>query len=205
MATDLPIRCTCGTLRGVVRGISPKSGNRVICYCAGCQAFTHFLGCADRILDERGGTDIFQTSPARVELTHGRERLACVRQTPTGALRWYADCCRTPLGNTARTREVPFVGLFSQSLDPASIGTTLEVVLGPVRGHVNTKAAKVPVRTSGVARSIARFARLALQARLRGEQRKSPFFDAAIDKPSVEPRVLSDDEYRALDRQRSAG
>lgn len=47
---DLPLRCSCGALRGVLRGMSPARGNRVVCYCRDCQAFAHFLD-RDEILD----------------------------------------------------------------------------------------------------------------------------------------------------------
>jgi hypothetical protein len=203
--TDLPILCSCGTLRGVLRGVSPSRGNRVVCYCGDCQSFAHFLGRADEVLDPRGGTDIFQTSPARVEFTRGRERLACMRLTPKGLLRWYADCCKTPIGNTAPTREIPFVGVICVCLDRGS----RDAALGPVRAHVNTTAAKPDaegheVRTSGVLPSILRFVRLVLQARLRGDQRKSPFFDASTAEPSVTPRVLAAQELDEVVRRRDA-
>jgi len=209
MPTDLPIRCSCGTLRGFARGVSPARGNRVICYCPDCQSFAHFLGRANEILDPRGGTEIFQTSPARIQITHGRERLACMRLTPKGLLRWYADCCKTPIGNTAITRAIPFVGVICVCFDSASVGLTRDAALGPVRAHVNTTAAKPDaegrkVRTSGVARSIARFARLVLLARLRGDQKASPFFDARTGEPSETPRVLADDELREVVRRRDA-
>jgi hypothetical protein len=209
MPTDLPIRCSCGTLRGVARGISPSRGNRVVCYCGDCQSFAHFLGRADEILDPSGGTEIYQTSPARIAFTHGRERLACMRLTPKGLLRWYADCCRTPIGNTAITREIPFVGVICRCLDTGSVGLTRDAVLGPVRAHVNTTAAKPDaagnkVRTSGVLPSIARFARLVLQARLRGDQKASPFFDSRSGEPSTTPRVLAEEELREVVRRRDA-
>jgi len=205
MSIDLPIGCSCGTLRGVLRGISPSRGNRVTCYCADCQSFAHFLGRAGEILDPRGGTDIFQTSPARVELTQGRERLACMRLTPKGLLRWYADCCKTPVGNTAITREIPFVGLICFGFDAAR----REAAIGPVRGHVNVKAARPDaegrrLRATGELSSIARFARLVLLARLRGDQRRSPFFDARTGEPSTTPRVLSEAELAEVVRRRDA-
>jgi hypothetical protein len=209
MPADLPIRCSCGTLRGVARGVTPSRGNRVICYCADCQSFAHFLERASEILDPRGGTDIFQTSPARIAFTQGRERLACMRLTPKGLLRWYADCCKSPIGNTAITREIPFVGLFCLGFDSGSVGLTRDAALGPVRAHVNTTAAKPDaagngVRQSGVLPSIARFAGLVLMARLRGDQKASPFFDPRSGEPSVAPRVLSADELAEVVRRRDA-
>ncbi len=209
LPTDLPIRCTCGTLCGVARGVSASRGNRVVCYCGDCQSFAHFLGRAGEILDARGGTDIFQTSPARVEITQGRERLACMRLTPKGLLRWYASCCSTPIGNTLITRALPFVGLIQMYADSGPAKRERDESLGPIRAHVNTGAAKPDarghkVRTSGALPSILRFARLTLQARLRGDQKRSPFFDAGSGAPSVAPRVLTADELREVVRRRDA-
>jgi hypothetical protein len=78
-----------------------------------------------------------------------------------------------------------------------------------VRAHVNTGAAKPDaagsrVRTSGVLPSLLRFARLVLQARLRGDQKASPFFDARTGEPSETPRVLAEDELREVVRRRDA-
>ncbi len=196
-------------LRGIVHGVSASRGNRVVCYCADCQSFAHFLGRASEILDARGGTDIFQTSPARVAITQGRERLACMRLTPKGLLRWYADCCRTPIGNTATTPEIPFVGLICAGFDTASTGHARDERLGPVRAHVNTGAAKPDadgrkIQTRGVVPSVLRFAGLVLQARLRGDHKRSPFFDARTAEPSVTPRVLTADELGEVVRRRDA-
>lgn len=209
MWTDLPIRCSCGRLRGVARGVSPLLGNRVICYCGDCQSFAHFLGRGNEILDPRGGTEIFQTSPARIQILQGCERLACMRLTPKGLLRWYADCCQTPIGNTAITREIPFVGLIWMCFDTRSIGLTRDEALGPVRAHVNTRGSKLDaagrrVRTSGALPSLVRFARLILRARLRGDQKESPFFDKRTAEPSKSPRVLAEDELGDLVRRRDA-
>src|SRR5690606_41392767 len=88
---DLPIRCTCGTLRGVLRGISSARGNRGVCYCDDCQSFAHFLGRPAEILDEHGGTEVFQTSPARGELAGGDECPASMRLTLKVLLRWSAS------------------------------------------------------------------------------------------------------------------
>src|SRR5262245_25612243 len=100
MPDDLAIRCDCGAVRGVARGVSGERGNRVVCYCDDCQSFAHVLERSEDTLDAHGGTEIFQMSPAQLEFTAGADRLACLRLTPKGLLRWYASCCRTPIGNT---------------------------------------------------------------------------------------------------------
>ena len=46
-SSDLPIRCTCGALRGVLREPSRDTGNRCVCYCDDCQSFAYFLERAD--------------------------------------------------------------------------------------------------------------------------------------------------------------
>src|SRR5262245_44421193 len=138
MPADLPVRCSCGIVRGALRGVSGRNGNRVVCYCDDCQSFAHFLDRAQDVLDEHGGTEIFQTSAGRLAITAGADRLACVRLQPSGLLRWYTACCRTPIGNTLATRQLPFVGLVVACLERAE----LDPVLGPVRARGHARFAK---------------------------------------------------------------
>ena len=42
MQADLPIRCACGAVAGVLRAVSSRRGNRLVCYCDDCQSFAHF-------------------------------------------------------------------------------------------------------------------------------------------------------------------
>src|SRR5215471_7175400 len=107
---DLPLRCRCGRVRGVASDVSPSSGFRFVCYCKDCQAFAHFLKRPD-VLDPAGGTDIFQMPPGRVKLTAGTETVRCLRLSDKGVLRWYTDCCRTPIGNTAASPRFPVVAV----------------------------------------------------------------------------------------------
>jgi hypothetical protein len=133
---DLQIRCSCGALRGAVRSASPTAGNRGFCYCDDCQAFAYFLGRAADILDHHGGTEIYQTSQGSMELDAGVNRLACMRRSSKGLLRWYADCCNTPIGNTLSSTAIPFVGLIHRCLVRPSGDPTLNATLGPSR-HVS--------------------------------------------------------------------
>lgn len=208
MPVDLPIRCSCGALRGVASGVSGAVGNRVVCYCDDCQSFLHFLGNATEVLDAHGGTDIFQMSPARLRFTEGSERLACMRLRPRGLLRWYADCCKTPIGNTPPTRALPFVGLIRVCVEPFSGVLSADGVLGPVRARVNARFAKgeraaLDAHDKATASMILRFLRILAMARLRGDQARSPFFDAA-GAPIVEPHVLSEEELARVEATRDA-
>jgi hypothetical protein len=94
---------------------SPRTVNRVICYCDDCQAFAHQLGRAD-LLDVHGGSDIVQVAPASLKFVQGQGRIAGLRLTPNGLFRWYSRCCNTPLGNTL-SPAIPFVGIIAQVFD----------------------------------------------------------------------------------------
>jgi hypothetical protein len=190
MSTVTPVTCRCGGIRGVAHGLSPRSGYRVVCYCDDCQRFANHLGAGDYAMDALGGTGIFQMSPARLEFTEGSDRLACLRMTPKGGLRWYARCCQTPIGNTPATAALPFVGLITACIDPGE--QSLDDLLGPVLGRVMVRFATGDATTLENAHD--RFTLpLVLKAiggaliwRLRGDNRRSPFFDPVTGQPIAE-------------------
>jgi len=212
MPPDVPIRCRCGNLRGVARALSPTTGNRVVCYCDDCQSFAHFLGRADEILDAHGGTDIFQTSPVRVEFDEGHEHLACMQLTPDGICRWYVSCCNTPVGNTAATSRLPFVGLVHTCLDHEAEGSSPDEQLGPVRNRVNARFARgdrsaleaLSAHEKAPASMLFRLLVMVAGARLRGDHKRSPFFDANRE-PIATPHVLSASELAAVETARDSG
>jgi Family of unknown function (DUF6151) len=193
---DVPLRCACGAVRGVARGLSASRGHRVVCYCDDCQAFAHFLGGAERILDGHGGTDVFQTSAGRLELREGRDRVACVRLTRRGPLRWYASCCRTPIANTPASPGVPFAGVIHSFLDTAAAGKTRDEVLGPVRTRIYARFAtgdrtRLDAHERAPLRLFTRIFPILLAGWLRRDHLRSPFFDAATREPIAEPHTLA--------------
>lgn len=200
--TDIPIRCDCGELRATALGVSPAAGNRVVCYCDDCQAFARYLGEAERILDEHGGTDIFQMSPAKLEFQRGSEQLACARLTSGGMLRWYTRCCRTPVGNTMAATWVPFVGTIHRCMDHASHGRTRDQSLGPVRGRVQGRFAtgdcsQLGAHDTAPASMLLRLVPMIAMARIRGDHKRSPFLDPSTGRPIARPHVLSAAELAA--------
>ena len=202
---DLPIRCSCGAVAGHVAGLSRRNVNRVVCYCDDCQAFARHLGHPERVLDAHGGTDIVQTSAARVRFAQGSDRLACLRLSPKGLLRWYAGCCATVIGNTLATPALPFVGLVHTCLHDAH-GTPRDEALGPIRGRAFLKcatgdASALRATKGSMAAMILRFGRIVAAARLRGDHKRSPFFDAHSGAPAAAPRILSEDERGAAYRR----
>jgi Family of unknown function (DUF6151) len=191
-----PIQCTCGALRGELR--PSHRVNRLVCYCADCQAYARFLGRADEILDAQGGTEVVHVAPRDVEFLDGIERLACMRLTDRGILRWYAACCRTPIGNTLASYRRPFVGLVHTCVRTDSEGS-LEGFFGPVQARVNTGSAlghPKPV-ANGLPTALMRVAITMIRERTGGGYRHSPFF-RATGEPVAVPRVLSATERAAV-------
>ena len=126
-----------------------------------------------------------------------------MRLTPSGLLRWYAGCCRSPIGNTLASRQVPFVGLIVRCIDPESQGRALDEVLGPIRGRGHARfatgnRAELDATDRFPARVILRLFGISLAARLRGDHRRSPFFDARTGAPIAPPRVLTAAELAAV-------
>ena len=204
---SLPLECACGAVHWVAREVSGDRGNHVVCYCDDCQAFAYYLGRADWILDAHGGTDIFQTSPARLEITSGHEHFACMRLRPRShVVRWFASCCRTPIGNTPAEPRVPFVGVIHSCLDQKATGLSADALLGPVRGSAFPRFARgdpaqLPKKLGVL--HILRMVGIIVGARFRREQRRSPFFHAD-GKLKVTPHLLSAEELRAVEAARDA-
>jgi len=191
------VRCSCGRVTGTLDRSFPV--NRCICYCRSCQAFAHFLGKADAVLDRHGGTDIVQIRAQALTFSSGQEELACMRLTATGVLRWYTLCCGTPLGNTPADFRVSLVGVIHSCLH-AGERARLDAPFGPVRMHVNTGAARNPPvpRATGTLRLALRLMRMILPARIGGAYWHTPFFRADTGEPVAPPRVLTADEHRSL-------
>ncbi len=190
MSADLRLRCRCDRVRGVALDMSPSSGFRFVCYCTDCQTFARFLG-RDDVLEPAGGTDIFQMPPGRVRLTTGHEALRCVRLSPK-VLRWYADCCRTPIGNTAAIPAFPIVGVIHSFIDISD--RPRDAVLGRPLCRIFEHSATGPLPPNGPpAPSVSMFARRAsklLRWWLRGLARPTPFFDERTGAPRAVPLDL---------------
>src|SRR5262249_26834143 len=140
---DLPLRCRCGHMRGIASDVSPSSGFRFVCYCWDCQAFARFLDRPD-VLDPAGGTDIVQLPPAWVKLTAGADALRALRLSDRGVLRWYSDCCRTPIANTAGPR-FPIIGMIHSFVDHGADGRSCDEVLGPPLCRIFERSACGPL------------------------------------------------------------
>ena len=134
---DLELKCKCGQVSGVVGNVAPGCGNRLVCYCKDCRNFAKYCNNSDDILDEFGGTEIFQIHPSNMKIDHGIESISCIRFSNKGLYRWVTSCCRTPIGNTVGLH-LPFVGLIHSFIAPDQ---DVDSKIGPIMGSVHTEYA----------------------------------------------------------------
>jgi hypothetical protein len=186
-----PLRCRCGTLQGYV--LPRTASMRAVCYCKDCQAYARFLG-TPGIVDEDGGTEVVASLPKHLHFTGGLEVLACMSLSERGILRWYANCCKTPVGNTPRNPKLPYVGVIHSCLEASS--PTLESSFGPLHMAVNTNSARTKVQSTPIASTVGMLTLMmsVLGSRLTGAHKINPFFLSDSGIPIRQPRVLSNAE-----------
>jgi hypothetical protein len=188
-ATDLAFACTCGTVTGHLTGATSGGGLHLACHCTSCRVAELALGQPD---PRPGPVGLFLTTPDRVVLHSGADRLAVLKLGPRSSTwRWYASCCNAPLGNTGPRPGFPFASICTARISDSA-------ALGPVRSE-----AFVPQPGGGTKhRHIGRFAvhllKGALATRLSGRWKDTPFFDAATGSPKGPVRSLSAAERAAL-------
>ncbi|TCL09933.1 hypothetical protein BXY66_2000 [Shimia isoporae] len=192
--TDIAIACRCGEFGAVLKDASPKTGSHVQCYCKDCQAGAKVVGAEDTLMP-RGGTDIFQTLPAGIEITKGAEKLAAFRLSPRGLIRWYAGCCSTPVFNTLGNTKLSFVGLFVNTMQGEDVGKSIGKVIA-VNSVDGARPGPEKLKEYGFNKAGFNIVARHFGALLRGDAKKGPFFDDA-GQPVVEPRVLSKEERKA--------
>ena len=52
---DIPPKCNCGALRGIVHDVSSRHGHRTVFMCDHRQAYLHYMGEENTVLDVNGG------------------------------------------------------------------------------------------------------------------------------------------------------
>jgi hypothetical protein len=193
MNPTVDVRCRCGEVEGRLSNAGRETVNRVVCYCDDCQAYLHHLGRAD-LLDAHGGSDIVQVAPAALSYARGADRIAAVRLKPKGLYRWYASCCKTPLGNTIGPG-IPFVGIVAHAF------RSPDEVFGPPVGGILGKFAvgTPPPGSTGLnLRLIGGAIRKILGWKVDGQTWPHPFFDRATRAPRYPITVLTHEQREAL-------
>jgi len=191
-----PLRCQCGVVQGEVD--VRRSAGRAVCYCKDCQAFARFLGREAEILDRFGGTEIIATVPRRVRFSSGFDKVVCMSLSEKGLLRWYASCCRTPIGNTPRDRKIAYVGLVRQCL--AEADDEMRRSFGQHAIALNTQSARgdVPSTPAAMFVGLLKIIRNVAGARLKGDYKDNPFFARDSGAPIKAPQTLTPAERQAL-------
>lgn len=191
----IAMRCRCGQVQGEVD--TDRTYARATCYCKDCHAYARFLG-TPGITDAHGGSDILAMAPAGVRFASGSDQIACMSLSEKGILRWYAACCRTPLGNTPRDAKLPYVGMSTacfaatQGAVDAAFGPRDRIVLNA--GSANGQVGRTPLTfVTGGLRILANI----IVRRLRGEG-GAPFFDVSSGQPIRTPEVLTAAQREAL-------
>lgn len=200
MAGELIHRCRCGSVAVKLQLPGRGAGTRVTCYCKDCQTAGRLFGAEAEILGPAGGTDIYQTTPDRLQILHGAEALRIIRLSPKGLLRWHAGCCDTPMFNTLERLALPFVGLVLRPDERAMA----DAALGPVTAHAFTASAPpgqgAPARDVHVARTGGQLVLRMIAALLSGRAKLNPL-RASDGGPIAPVRVLTREE-RAAARSR---
>ena len=198
-ADSLEFACECGAVRGVVEQVSPTEGDRVVCHCVDCRDLVRHLGQEGRVLDEHGGTDLYQSRCARVKIHAGRDNLASLHMTDGKTLRWYAACCNSPMFNTYANGKLPYVTTLLANTDRARA----DVLLGEPLGHLFTEQATgdadhLPKMSFNAL--LRRFSKRMLKDLWSGDRRRSALFDPQTLEPIAAPRRLTEAERKALGR-----
>lgn len=147
------------------------------------------------MLDAQGGTEIVQVAQARLRFLQGEDRLAAVRLSETGLIRWYVACCRTPIGNTLANPKVAIVGLVHSCLDPEEIhkdfGTKVAIV------HANAALGSPKPKQRGLLGVIIRCLWIMCTNLASKRYKRSPFFNE-LGSPRVLPQTLDPGELASL-------
>lgn len=184
----LSFACTCGSVTGMLSNAGPAFGDHVVCHCTDCQAFARRLGATDRILDRNAGTALYQGRCATMRLITGRDRLRCMHLTDKPTLRWYAQCCGTPMFNTYKNGRIPYITTFVANCDPVR----RERVLGPPIGHLFTNEATGDVDHLvhlSMGKLMRRFLRRMIADIVTGDRRRSVLFDPVTLDPVSSPEM----------------
>jgi len=153
------------------------------------------MGRAEHILDANGGTDVFQMSPRRLELTAGTEHVACMRVTEKGALRFYAACCKTPIAHTLPSAAVPFMAINHACVRWDGVDAPRHEVIGPVRARINgaftrEEATRLGATRWALLKMLGHYVPLFLWWFVRGDAKHSPLFDAKTGRAIREPERI---------------
>jgi len=188
------ISCDCGSFRGEI--IDCTAGVSAVCYCKDCQMFAAYLGKTDDVLDPSGGTEVVGLRHSNIRFIDGVENLKNISLSNKGLLRWYTDCCKTPIGDTPRNFKISHIGLIHNCIEGAS--SDLEKSFGSVKLRINTNSTEKPVKTLKPSLSLVAQYLLSITKQFVSKRYKlSPFFNESGE-PLLEVEVLTKEQRQKL-------
>ena len=193
----LDFACQCGAVAGRIEQVSPKNGDYVVCHCSDCQDLARYLGQSETVLDAHGGSHLYQSRCAQMTIEQGADRLRSLHLTDKGTLRWFAECCKTPLFNTYANGKVPYVTTQLAACEPSEV----RQMLGAPLGHLFLDDAPIDashLRELSLARLMRRFFVRMIKDVFGRQRRKSALFDSQTLEPISPPHRLTTDERTAL-------
>jgi Family of unknown function (DUF6151) len=143
----------------------------------------------------------FHMPPGRVKLTAGTDALRCLCLS-NKVLRWYTECCRTPIANTPTGPGFPVIGVIHSFMNQEGDSRSRDEVLGPPLCRIYERSAVGPLPPNGPGPpSVGVFARRAsmmLAWWVHGLGWPTPLFDDRTKAPRAVPHVLTRIERAAL-------
>jgi hypothetical protein len=130
--------------------------------------------------------------PGQVTFTAGLDALRCVRLSGK-VLRWFAECCRTPIANTAADPRFPVVALIHSIMDCAADEWSRDALFGPPLCRIYEHSAIGPLLSNAPPPSLRVFAYRATKVVgwwMRGLTRPNPFFEDRTKAPRSVPQLL---------------
>jgi len=186
--SDVPFSCSCGAVKGTLSDASPRTGSHAICHCKSCRQGEVFAGSKDPAPNP---VTIFQTSPHRLHIAEGQDRIAVFSFGEKNLLRWYASCCGKTLFNTPRNPRISFVGISTDCLsDTDSIGPVIGRGFIPVAGGKTRHEGLAKLIWGGLSRVVVN--------RVTGRWRDTPLFDVSRGTPIKPVQVVPAAARKAL-------
>lgn len=191
MSNIVSLECSCGSVKGKLKVI-PTSSFHVHCLCCDCQDFASHLNNKENILDEHGGSELFQTYPAFIEITDGKNNIAAIQLREKSLYMWHTTCCNMPIANTMTSSKMPFIGVSVKLMRFDSEQEKLKI-LGPVTmkafGKYSLGEKPKDVHEKFSISYMPKIMSFMLRGILTKKNKPSPFFDGK--EPVVEIKVLS--------------
>lgn len=171
----IPLSCQCRQFCAEVK--VSHCGPRAICYCKDCQAYAEFIKqkAGVEFLDNEGGTEVLAIRPHQICIVHGAQQLTYMSLSPNGTLRWYTQCCGTPIANMKRNPASNHISIIHSCYD----GTKVSAAYGDTIFRVKPASARGVVPQNNPFRLMMAALCFAVQiglSRLFKKHRLNPFF-----------------------------